>query len=110
VGLGAVGHAVRRRAEAERSLLITALGCALLGAGSGGLSLLLLPSRLPTPVTARGASLVLAPLALGSVMRYWGRRRRASGKEATGIATFYGGASFGFGAALARFLGVSGIT
>jgi hypothetical protein len=102
LGFGALGRGAKR----ARGGVLPALGLLLLGATAGGLSVWVLPQRLGSPGPFRGASLVLAPLALGALMSAWGGHRRTRGHETTVLASFWGGAAFAFGFALARFLGV----
>ena len=79
------------------------LGFLLLGGLTGIVLTMLLPHRvLPQPVVP-GLSLVFAPVALGIAMHGWGRVRRNGGHRTSRLATFWGGAAFAFGAAIARF-------
>ncbi|MCU0241035.1 MAG: hypothetical protein MUF51_01275 [Vicinamibacteria bacterium] len=91
----------------NRSLPVAMLGYFFLGAGIGGLSLLIWPSRLLKPGPIPGLSLILVPLAVGAAMQAWGRYRRAKGHDSTNLATLPGGAAFAFGTALVRFLWAS---
>ena len=60
----------------------------------------LLPASLP------GLSLALTPLALGTVMHFFGRWRAANGHRPTVLATFAGGAALGLGLASGRLAAV----
>jgi hypothetical protein len=51
-----------------------------------------------------GVSMLLAPVAAGLAMYWFGNWRRKHGGHPSRLATFWGGALFGFGVALARFL------
>ncbi len=93
---------MRRRRHANP--VLAGLGYALIGALAGALSLLILPRRVLPVVGVRGASLILAPLATGLLMKTYGDFRRRRGHTTTGLATFWGGAIFAFSMALVRFL------
>jgi hypothetical protein len=58
----------------------------------------LFPERLP------GLSLILAPLALGSLANFIGAELERAGKGHIPLLTFKGAASFGFGFSVARFV------
>lgn len=80
------------------------LGYAAAGFALGASSAWLLPQRLlPVPRT-RGVSLVVSPALSGLAMYSWGSYRRSHGRSASGLGTFWGGASFAFGCALGRFV------
>ena len=103
-----------RRAEAYgrplfRYSLWMYLGLAILGVCVGWLMSQLLPGRILAASSFRGASLILSPLIAGFVMKWFGDWREKKGHERTVLATFWGGATFAFGATLARWLMVGRI-
>jgi hypothetical protein len=80
-------------------------GCLIMGAAMGLNTLWLFAERVtPRTHTIPGVSLVLAPLAAGLAMHFFGKWRREHGGHPTRLATYWGGVVFGFGAAPARFL------
>jgi hypothetical protein len=87
----------------NRSPALATIGYLMFGAVLGGLSMLLLPTRLFGVSPATGISLVVSPLVMGIVMQLWGGLRRAQGHRTTNLATFHGGAAFALGVALVRF-------
>jgi len=101
-GWETVAHSVQRRPPANPFL--AALGYALIGSLVGFGSALVIPYRLLPPGGVRGASLLLSPLVTGLLMRAYGAFRRRRDLPATNLATFWGGATFAFFMALARFL------
>jgi hypothetical protein len=94
---------------AERSRL-PLFAVAMILAGGTGIGLLysavfterLVPSLVP------GASLVLLPLALGTLMQLFGNWRQAKGHSPTSLATFLGGAALGLGMAAGRLIALIG--
>lgn len=81
------------------------VGFLAVGAAIGLGSLLLFPGRVVRGGHAvPGVSLALAPLAAGLAMHFFGKLCRDVGGHPSPLATFWGGALFGFGAALVRFL------
>lgn len=102
-GWEGLAHSMRRRQNTNP--VLAGLGYAIVGALAGGLSLLILPRRLLLVGGVKGASLVLAPLVTGLLMKMYGDFRRQRGQTTTGLATFWGGAIFAFSMALVRFLG-----
>lgn len=104
---GGLGDLVDGLDPSTREALWSAFLCFVAGVALGLLSAFALPRRiLPTPRTP-GFSLVLGPVGSGLVMREWGAYRREGGHATSGLATFYGGASFALGAALGRFVMVT---
>jgi len=92
------------KGQRETSPAVSAIRLIFVGAAVGLLSAWLFPHRLiATRVVLPGASLVLAPLATGSVMHFLGRRLRRLGRYASNLATFRGGALFAFSMALIRW-------
>jgi hypothetical protein len=82
-----------------------AAGYLALGVAVGIGSSLPFPLRLlPRSYLFPGSSVLLAPLATGLAMHYFGKWRRQQGGQPSRLATYWGGGLFGFGAALARFL------
>jgi hypothetical protein len=105
LGLDSLAHSAWRRRDANPWL--AALGYALLGALAGLLSLWIVPRRLLPASPARGVSLVVSPLVTGLLMRAYGEFRRSRDLPTTGLATFWGGATFAFFLALVRFVAMS---
>jgi hypothetical protein len=101
LGLSALQAALDRP---RRSLPLAAMGLFLVGAGLGGLSLLVWPDRIFEPGPVPGLSLVLSPVCAGAAMHAWGAYRRSRGHAVSDLATFTGGAAFALGTALVRFL------
>lgn len=64
------------------------------------------PERILHSQTIPGASLLLAPLCTGLIMKLFGDWRRTRGHEPTTLATFWGGALFAFSMAFVRWLRV----
>jgi hypothetical protein len=102
LGWESLGHALRSTRKANPVLAL--LGWAIIGAGCGALSAVLFPQRLLPQSRVPGVSLVVAPLVTGSLMKMVGDRRREAGKDATILATFWGGAVFAFTLSMARAL------
>lgn len=87
------------------SSVVVGTGCFITGAALGLVWSLDFPQRLTAPTHAiPGLSIVLAPLATGLAMHVYGKWRRNDGGQPSRLATFWGGALFAFGVALARFL------
>ena len=102
LGLSALQAALDR--PPRRSLPLAAFGLFLVGAGLGGLSLLVWPGRIFEPGPVPGLSLLLGPIGAGAAMHAWGAYRRSRGHAVSNLATFTGGAAFALGTALVRFL------
>lgn len=101
-GLESVGKLTRARKPLHPA--IVGVGLLALGGLIGYASGWVLPRRLVGTAAVPGLSLVLAPLAAGGVMHFFGAWRRKRGGNPTRLATFWGGASLAFGLALARWL------
>jgi hypothetical protein len=101
LGLEAVAGPFRRRRETNR--VVAAVGLLGLGLAAGALTSLVLPSPILGLGLVPGLSLVVSPLACGVVLQAYGRYRLARGGDPSFLATFWGGALFAFGMALARF-------
>jgi len=84
------------------------VGFLLLGALMGFWSIFLFPRHFFHPLRIRGLSLIISPVATGSVMSLAGRIARKNKKRATLIETFSYGFAFAFGMALVRFLSPTG--
>ena len=69
----------------------------VIGAASAGVH----PERVLQPGAFWGASLLVAPVILGAAMEWFGSARR-SRRGVSHLATWYGGASAGFGLAAGR--------
>jgi hypothetical protein len=91
------------RSEIRRMLAM--LVCLLVGLGLGAVWVWLVPRRILPGRTMFGVSMFIAPIVAGFVMAQWGRYRQARGRATSQLATWYGGAGFGLGLAIARFLG-----
>ncbi len=89
----------------DRGPLIAGAGFLVMGAAIGLNTLWLFPTRFTSPAHVfPGLSLLLAPLAAGLAMRWFGIRQRDRGYRPSRLATFWGGAVLAFAAALARFV------
>jgi len=103
LGLHAVRSALRPRKQA--SPVLATLGHLLLGAGAGGLSLLVFPQSFIHSTAGQTANLILTPLAAGGVMAAIGAWRRRRDKEPLRIESFAYGTAFALAMALVRFFG-----
>jgi len=104
-------YSILREAGGEGSVprpsrpVVVGAGCFIMGAAIGLVWSLDFPQRLTTPAhVIPGANIPLAVLAAGLTMYWYGNWRRKHGGHPSGLATFQGGALFGYGLALARFL------
>jgi hypothetical protein len=69
----------------------------------------LLPHRFfPVKSPSPGISLLLAPLGAGLLMQFFGSWQRRHARDSSWLATFWGGALFGFSIAFVRWIAVSG--
>lgn len=84
----------RRRANP----VLAALGLVLLGSMAGCGTVAVLPRRILPEGPVPGLALLLSPIGTGLVMRAYGRRVEARGREPSPLATFWGGAAFAFSA------------
>ena len=87
----------RRRALDIVALVVSAALC-------GWLTTIPFSHRLSPCPPVPGVSLFLAPFIVGLGTRWWGQRRARSNHRTTLIATFGGGAAFGFISAAIRLL------
>ncbi|HXN47947.1 MAG TPA: hypothetical protein VN893_14975 [Bryobacteraceae bacterium] len=95
---------VEESVRPSRPVVVNA-GCLIMGAAIGLVWSLDFPQRLTIPAhTIPSASIPLATIAGGLTMYCYGNWRRRHGGHPSGLATFEGGALFGYGLALARFL------
>lgn len=107
LGFESVRHATRRGRAANPWL--AGLGLFLLGVVFGFVSAMVAPHRVWRPLLhPAGISVLIAPLVNGAVMQLFGAWRRSRGGDPSLLATFWGGASFAFGLALARWWWVVG--
>ncbi len=107
LGLDSLRHAVRRGRAANPALAGT--GLFLLGGMLGFTSALVAPHRVWRPLLhPSGITVVLAPIVNGLLMHGFGAWRRRRGGDPSRLATFWGGAVFAFGLALARWWWVVG--
>jgi hypothetical protein len=102
LGWRTAGEPFRQRGRAHP--VVAGLGLLLMGAAMGFLLSLAFPTRLISGTRVPGISLVLSPILAGLVMDRYGHWRESRGVEPSYSATFWGGAVFAFGMALARFL------
>jgi hypothetical protein len=94
--------AVRRAPRAP--LGVACAGYFLLGLCLGALSGKILPNRALHNDGLALLTLVANPAIAGMLARRYGQTRRASRKETTRLATFWGGAALAFGLSLGRIL------
>lgn len=80
------------------------VGYFLLGATSGGLSLIWFPFPLVHPSRFHGISLIVSPVLTGSLMALLGSILRRYNKPTVKLETFAYGFLFAFGMTLVRFL------
>ena len=102
LGWRTAGEPFRQRGRAHP--VVAGLGLLLMGAAMGFLLSLAFPTRLVAGTAVPGISLVVSPILAGLVMDRYGHWRESRGVEPSYTATFWGGAVFAFGMALARFL------
>ena len=84
-----------------------AIGYTILGAFTGGASVLIFPHPLIRTSRLHGISLLISPLATGAIMSLIGSVLRRRGKGTVQIETFWYGFAFAFGIALVRLLFVA---
>jgi len=99
-----IGYRGARSASRRMPAIPAALGLAILGGAVGAVSALLVPHRLISWKIAPVISLLVAPAVVGVFLHWFGIWRRRRGHATSHLATFYGGASFAFGSAVARYL------
>lgn len=87
-----------------RNPVLAGLGYVFLGAGFGGLSLILFPHPFVHRTGIHGISLIVSPVLTGLAMSFVGALWRKRGKAALPIESFGYGFAFAFGMALIRFL------
>ncbi len=100
LGWESVGQALGRRRPANP--VLAGFGLVILGAATGYASTLLLPKHLFGPSRFPGISLVVAPVATGSIMQALGNWRTSNRHTHSLLATFWGGALFAFAMLAAR--------
>ncbi len=105
LGFSSFGEPFRERKRAHP--VLAGAGLLLLGAVLGAATRLVWPGRIFPQGPVPGLSLVLSPVATGWIMHSYGEwcERRCSPRSF--VETFWGGALFAFGMALARFLWVA---
>ncbi len=89
--------------EELRSPVMAAVGYLLLGAGTGGISLVWFPSPLVHPSRFHGISLIISPLLTGSLMALLGSILRKHNKRTVRLESFGYGFVFALGMAFVRF-------
>jgi len=92
------------RPSEPRRPVMACVGYLLLGAATGGLSLIWFPFPLVHPSRFHGISLIISPLLTGSLMALLGWILRKYNKRTVNLETFGYGFVFAFGMTLARFL------
>lgn len=102
-------HSLKAVFEERPHPALAAIGYILLGAGAGGLSLLIVPQLIIHDTRHRFANLLLTPLAAGAIMAGIGALRRRRDQEPVRIDRFGYGALFAFSMAAVRFLWGGGI-
>jgi uncharacterized membrane protein YeaQ/YmgE (transglycosylase-associated protein family) len=85
------------------SPILASIGYGLLGALTGGLSVLIFPHPLVHPSRIHGVSLLVSPVVAGAVMSLIGSTLRKRDKEVVQIESFGYGFVFAFGMAAVRF-------
>lgn len=98
--------ALLEKLEFEKPLS-AAIGYTILGAFTGGVSVFVFPHPLIRRSRLHGISLLISPLATGTIMSLIGSILRRRGKGTVQIETFWYGFAFAFGMALARLLFVT---
>ena len=100
-----LGHVVRMVFRQLKPIhaWLAILGYTLLGAASGGLSLLVAPELFIHTPWIRVANLVVTPIVCGWVMSCLGSWRRRQHKEAIRLESFAYGFVFAFGMAAVRY-------
>ena len=83
---------------------LAAIGYLILGAFSGGISVVLFPHPFFPRTRYHGISMVISPWLTGAFLAIIGRYFRGRGREATRIESFAYGFVFAFGMAAIRFL------
>ena len=104
LGITSTSESFQQRSRAHP--VLAGIGVLLLGGISGAMTRLVLPAPIFPPGPVRGLSLLLSPLVTGVVMDRYGAWRDGRGAPRSFVATFWGGALFGFGMALVRFVWV----
>jgi hypothetical protein len=106
--LGELGvRGARKLREEPINPWLAGVGYALLGAGAGGLSLLIVPSLLIDSKAAQVMNLVATPVAVGLLMSALGSWRMRHGQELVRLDRFGYGFLFALSMALVRFLGAT---
>lgn len=94
---------VTRILDEEEAARPLALGWfALAGLAFSAASILVAGERVIQSGSFLGVSLVVVPALLGALMEAWGRGRSSREHRISHLATWYGGASMGFGLAAGR--------
>jgi hypothetical protein len=99
---GLLGEPFRQRGRAHP--VLAGIVLVLIGGAMGWILWLVFPARMVTSGGIPGASLILSPILAGLVMDRYGRWCESRGAAVSYTAKFWGGASFAFGMASARFL------
>ena len=92
------------RRQHEATVWLASVGHFLMGVTAGFTSLLIFDQRLTPRAVIPGLSLVLAPLATGTVMKGLGTVWRRQGRERPALLPFRGDAIFALGMALVRLV------
>jgi peptidoglycan/LPS O-acetylase OafA/YrhL len=88
----------------ETGTILGLLSPLSIGLICGFFSYLILPNPIFQKRFINGISLLILPILAGITMQLWGKYRRSKGKTSSALSTFWGGALFGFGYALVRFV------
>lgn len=86
-------RAVAAPFQSKSNAWMVAIGCAIMGGGLGGLSLLLMPNHF-TPGYLRVVNLVFLPIMAGTCMMMLGRYRAERGQLLVGLDKFWNGYFF----------------
>jgi len=90
--------------EKKPSSILPYLSCFSSGIVLGAISYLIIPFPVFQRNYIPGISLIVFPIAAGGVMNLWGNYQESKNKVSSLLSTFWGGAIFGFGYALMRFV------
>jgi hypothetical protein len=89
--------------SAMNNPVLATFGYLILGMATGGLSLFFFPHPLVHPSRTHGISMLISPMATGSLMSLVGYALRRRGKQPAQIESFGYGFAFALGMAVIRF-------
>ena len=104
IGLGIESMVAPFKKAQDSSLSFSIVGIVLLGTISACLFHLVVPYQITRPLKFQGISLLISPFLTGACLHRFGVWRRSHERPTTRIATFWGGALFGFSFSLVRLL------